>query len=132
MYDDGISAIKDEQNTEILKIDQKDITFMSANFSNNMVYIEEEKTGIFKSCSNIKIVNTSTNQETTYILDDIAKEIYVEDDVIAVNVGTELYFFDTNGWLIKKYTGSQEITNVVLSKNLAGIVYKDRVILIEL
>ena len=132
MYDDSIYVIKDEQNTQLLKLKEDDITIMSINFSNYIVYIQEENTWLFKTNYNIKIINTANNQENMYTIDDIAKEIYAKDDVLAINVGTELYFFNTNGWLIKKYTGSQEITNVVLSKNLAAIVYKDKIIIIKL
>ena len=34
--------------------------------------------------------------------------------------------------LIKKYTSNQEITNVVLSNELAIIIYKDKVEIIDL
>ena len=78
------------------------------------------------------LANTENKQENLYTIEDIAKEIYAQDDILAVNVGTELYFFDTKGWLIKKYTASQEITDVMLSKNLATVIYKDKIIIIGL
>ena len=41
-------------------------------------------------------------------------------------------FINTNGWLVKRYIGSQEITKVVLSNSIAGIVYRDRIEIINL
>ena len=132
MYDNSIDIIENEKNNGLLTLDDSEITLMSVNFSNYIAYIEEENTGLFKSNSNIKILNTENKQENLYTIEDIAKEIYAQDDILAVNVGTELYFFDTKGWLIKKYTASQEITDVMLSKNLATVIYKDKIIIIGL
>ena len=58
--------------------------------------------------------------------------IFARDNIIAINVGTEIYFIDTNGWLIKKYTANQEITNVKVSESLAIIIYKDRIVIVDL
>ena len=60
------------------------------------------------------------------------KDIYASDNIIAINIGTEIFFVDTNGWLKKKYTANQEITNVKLSDSLAAIIYKDKVIIVDL
>ncbi len=37
-----------------------------------------------------------------------------------------------NGWLIKKYNSAQDIKNIVLTDNLAGIVYRDKIEFISL
>jgi len=36
------------------------------------------------------------------------------------------------GWLKKKYSSNQEIKNIVLGNNLAGIVYKNKIEIIDL
>lgn len=130
MYDDSISVIKDNNNTEILS-DETKVTYTSVDFSNYIMYTEEDSS-LFSTSSAIKIVNTNNNKMNLFNLDEIAKDIYANEDVIAINVGTEVYFIDTSGWLIKKYSDRQEITNIAFSKNLAGIVYKDKVIIINL
>ena len=58
--------------------------------------------------------------------------MYTYGNIIGVNIGTEIYFVNTNGMLIKKYTSNQEITNVVMSNNLAIVIYKDRIEIINL
>lgn len=133
MYDNSIDIISNNNNNELISLQQnKDISFMSVDFNNNIAYVQDEAKGPFSSNSNVKIVDTASKQEYSYVLEDVAKDIYAQDDILAVNVGTELYFFNTKGRLIKKYMAKQEITNVLLSKNLATVIYKDKVVLISL
>lgn len=60
------------------------------------------------------------------------KAVTVYDDVIGINMGTEVDFINTNGWLIKKYTSTRNVKDVVVSNSIAGIVYKDKIELIGL
>ena len=132
MYDNSINVIQNEENKQILNIDDKQITFMSVNLSNHAVYVEEEKKGVFNTNSHVNIINTQNNKVCTYNLEEVIKSLYSNQNIIAVNVGTEIYFLNTNGWLIRKYSTKQEITNVVFSRYLAGVVYKDRIVIINL
>ena len=131
VYDDGISVVKDNKESEMIK-KEDNITFMSGKLKNNIAYIKEEQNGVFDSSSILNIVNTSNNQASTYKFDEIAKEMYTNENIIGVNIGTEIYFIGTNGMLVKKYTSTQEITNVMLSNNLGIIIYKDRIEIIGL
>ena len=132
MYDDSIHVIKDEEDREILNINDKQITFMSVDLENSVVYVEEEKRGVFNTNSYVNIINTQNNEMCTYNLEEVPKILYANNNVIAVNAGTEIYFLNTNGWLIKKYSTKQEITNVIFSKYIAGIIYKDKVVIVNL
>ena len=87
---------------------------------------------MFNSNSVLNIINTSNNQKNIYNFDEVVKEMYARGNIIGVNVGTEIYFINTNGILIKKYTSNQEITNVQISSDLAIVIYKDRVEIINL
>jgi hypothetical protein len=131
VYDDEISSISEENKEKIISIDN-DITFVSANLNNNIAYIKEETTGIFNSESVLNIVNTQNNQTNIFKFDEVAKEMYAYGSVIGINIGTEMYFVGTNGMLIKEYSSNQEITNVMLSNELAIIIYKDRIDIIKL
>lgn len=132
VYDNGINVIKNEENKGIVKVDNDNITYFTIDLNNDIVYIEEEMSGLFKSNSNIHIVNTANDQDTIYRLEDVAKDIYTKGNTIAINAGTKLYFINTGGWLIKKYTAKQEITDVKFSDDLAALVYKDKIIIIDL
>lgn len=131
VYDDSINIIKDYKESEMLK-NTDEITFVSGNLNNSIAYIKEKRNGIFDYSSTLEIINSSNNQEYTYSFDEIAKEMYTYGNIIGVNIGTEIYFVNTNGMLIKKYTSNQEITNVVMSNNLAIVIYKDRIEIINL
>ena len=131
VYDDGINIVKDGKETEVLS-KEDGITFMSGNLNNNIAYIKEEQVGAFESTSKLSIVNPLNGQTSTYNFDEIAKEMYTNGNIIGVNIGTEMYFIGTNGMLIKKYTSNQEITNVMITKGLAIIIYKDRIEIVNL
>ncbi len=132
VYDNGINIIKNEENQEIIKIDNENITYIANNLNNDVVYVEEEMAGLFKSSSNVHIVDTSNNQDKIYELENVSKEVYTTSNTIAINEGTEIYFINTDGWLMRKYTAKQEITDVKFSDNLAAIIYKDKIIIVEL
>ena len=131
VYDDGINIVKDGKETEVLS-KEDGITFMSGILNNNIAYIKEEQVGAFESTSKLSIVNPLNGQTSTYNFDEIAKEMYTNGNIIGVNIGTEMYFIGTNGMLIKKYTSNQEITNVMITKGLAIIIYKDRIEIVNL
>ena len=58
--------------------------------------------------------------------------MYTYGDIISMNLGTEVEFVNTSGWLVKRYIANQEITNIVVSDSIAGIIYKDKIEIINL
>lgn len=133
MYDDGINIIKNNTNENIVKLVEENmkISFGNMNLS-NYVYRTIEKTSLLNTQTNMEIINTNNKKTSLYTLDGVAKEIYSYDNTIAINLGSEVHFISTNGWLMKKYISSQEVKNVVICNNFAGIVYRNKVELINL
>lgn len=132
MYTDSISII--ENNTETTLIDNKDkkVIFQSIELTNNAVSVEEKSSGLFTADSLATIVNTENKNAKEYTVNTVAKEIYTYGDIIALNLGTEIEFINTGGWLVKRYIANQEITNVVVSDSIAGIIYRDKIEIINL
>ena len=64
--------------------------------------------------------------------DSVTRNIYTYGDIIALNLGTEVEFINTSGWLVKRYIANQEISNIVVSNSLAGIIYRDKIEIINL
>ncbi len=128
--DDSIKVINSDNIEEKLKID-KNCTFSSCDLNNSFAYINEQNSGIFNSKSVLNITNTLNGQNKIYNLSEVIKEMYAYNNIIGVNVGAEIYFINTNGMLIKKYTSKQEIANVILSDELGIIIYKDKIEIIE-
>lgn len=131
VYDDSINIVKDGYEQELIK-KEDEATFVSGNLGNSIAYIKEEQRSAFNSSSTLNIVNTSSKQTYKYNFGEIAKEMYTTGNVIGINIGTEIYLVKTNGMLIKKYTSNQEITNVMITNNIAIIIYKDRIEVINL
>ena len=131
IYDNSIHSIEKGQDTEILEFEDKTIMAEIKN-KNNIVYAKEESSGIFSTSTNIIIKNVHNNNETTYEVDSTVKALQVYDSNIAINLGSEAEFINTLGWLQKKYRTNQEISDIVLGSSIAGIVYRDRIEIINL
>lgn len=134
MYDNSIHIISNEQDKKILEIDGTDtnITFADIELKNQAVTTTEEKDGLFNTKTSVTLTNTSSEKSSVYNLTGSVKELYCYNDKVGVNVGAEVHFIDTNGWLIKKYTSSQEIRSVIISNNVAGIIHKNKIEILNL
>lgn len=132
MYDDSIDIIQDNNNTEALNFEKRKVSFASVEMNSGIAIIEEKSSGLFTADSEITFINTDNQKENFYTTNDVTKEIYSCNDVLALNLGSELHFVNKGGWLIKKYKAGQEISKVVLSETLAGIVYRDKIEIVSL
>ncbi|MGN1310365.1 MAG: DUF5711 family protein [Clostridia bacterium] len=124
VYDNHIELIKAEINSKISDFTQESVLFVETN--NKIIKVIDRNSQIY-----LQIINADTNDYKEYEIDE-PKEIYVSDNTIAINLGSEILFYNNSGWLIKKYSANQEINKIVLSDDLAGIVYNDKIELISL
>ncbi len=132
MYTDTINVIENEQETVLFENKDKKITAQSINLDNHFTTIQEESAGIFSANSVVNIVNVDSKNTKNYTIETAIKELYTKGDMIALNLGTEVEFINTGGWLVKRYVASQEVTNVTVSNSIAGIIYRDKVEIINL
>ena len=126
IYDDSIHMIYQEKETTLLEFD-KNVQMASIDLKSYAVRAEEISTGLFSSKTDIILTNTLSKAETTYSIDSVIKSLTSCNQVVAVNLGTEVDLINLNGWLEKKYTSTQEIKDIVLGQSIAGIVYRDRI-----
>ena len=131
MYTDSISLIEDGKEKSLFDNKDKKVTAQSINLNNNFTIIQEESSGIFSANSLVNIQNLDNQETKNYRVDTVVKEIYTDGDIIALNLGTEVEFINTSGWLVKRYVANQEITKVTVSSNIAGIIYRDKVEIIN-
>ena len=132
MYTDSISIIENDTETTLIDNTDKKVIFQSIELTNNAVSVEEKSSGLFTADSLATIVNTENKNAKEYTVNTVAKEIYTYGDIIALNLGTEIEFINTGGWLVKRYIANQEISNVVVSDSIAGIIYRDKIEIINL
>ena len=132
MYTDSVTQIEDNNETTLVDSSDKQITFQSVELENNICYIEEKSSGLFTADSVVNIVSTDSKETKQYIVNYVAREIYTYGNIIALNLGTEIEFINTGGWLVKRYVANQEITSIVVSDSIAGIIYRDKIEIINL
>ena len=132
MYTDKINIIENEQETVLFDNNDKKITAQSIELDNTVTAVEEKSSGIFSADTIVNIVNIDNKTTKEYTLTTTTKEIYTQGNIIALNLGTEIEFINTGGWLVKRYIANQEITNITVANNIAGIIYRDKVEIVNL
>ena len=131
MYDNAIS-FPGENTEEILSI-SSDVIFADIESANRVVSIEKQKTGILSSNYILKIYDTVYDKTLEYNLEDMPKDLYVKDNIIAVSYGTDVEIISaSSGWLIKKYVSRQDIKNVLIANGFVAIEYSDEIKLIKI
>ncbi len=132
MYNDGIEYLQENKSTELAKFDDRQLAFITIELNNSIVFVEEVSTGEYTADTSVKIVKTETTKEQEYITRNVAKSIHTSDNKIAINFGTELHIINKKGILLKKYISDTEINNIVMTDGLVGIVYKDKIQIINI
>ena len=132
MYTDSIHEIANEKDETLIESKDKKVIFQSILLNGNACQIEEKSSGLFTADSQVNIINIDSKSIKHYTADSIAKELYTYGNIMALNLGTEIEFINTDGWLVKRYVANQEITNIVVSDNLAGIIYRDKIEIVNL
>ena len=132
MYTDSIHELVDGKDETLIENENRKVTFQSVNLHNNICSVEEKSSGLFTADSLINIVNTDNKQTKQYTAESVTKELFTYGNIIAVNLGTEVEFVNTDGRLVKRYVANQEITNIVVSDSIAGIIYRDKIEIINL
>lgn len=134
IYDDSIHVIENNQDQEIIKLqeDDKKINQADIRLTNYVYRTVEKSTGLFQADTAIEMMNIDSKKETVYTVEGVVKNIYCYDNILAVSLGQEVEFFNTSGWLIKKYSSSQDVQGIVITNGAAGIVYRDKLEFINL
>lgn len=124
IFDNHIEIVKDGTNSTISNFENEEVLFVEAN--NKIVKIMKQHSKTY-----LQTISANAGVAKNYEIDE-PKEIYASDDIVALNLGSEVLFYNNSGWLIKKYYATQEIDKIVLCENLAGIVYNNKIELISL
>ena len=130
--DDGIHIFENGNDEKILTIDNK-ISFADITLDGYICSIaESEGNSILNSEYELKIQNVESKKESTYIIGSTVKNLYCNNGIIAVSLGNEVEFVNTNGWLAKKFTSIQNIKDITIGEKVAGIIYKNRIEILTL
>ncbi len=132
IYDDAIHIITDDKDEILMDLQEKDKKAADIRLSNYVYRTVEKQTGLFKADTVVEMMNIGNKRITEYTVEGVAKDIYCYGNVVAVNLGQEIDFIHTNGWLVKNYTSSQDIQGITIGNGLAGIIYRNKVEIINL
>ena len=133
-YDSEITLLEGENNTILISLneDGKNINFANIALDGHAYRAIEESSGLFNSNTVLEIRDVNSDKTAITTIEGTAKYIYSFNNIIAVNLGQEIEFINTSGWLLKNYSSTQEVQNVVIGNGIAGIIYKDKVELLNL
>lgn len=133
-YDNEITLLENETNTLLIDLneDDKNINFANINLDGYAYRAVEENDGLFNTNTALEIRNVNSDKTEVYTVEGTAKYIYSFNNIIAVNLGQVIEFVNTKGRLLKKYSSTQEVQDVVIGNGIAGIIYKDRAEILNL
>jgi len=133
VYDDSIHMVESNIDVKLMDLQEdKKVTFGDIKLNNYVYRMVEQSTGPFTADTQVEMYNIATQKENNYTVEGVAKSVASYDNIIAINLGSEVDFINTNGWLVKRYTSRQEIRNIVICDGIAGIIYRDKIELINL
>ena len=131
MYDNVVSLPSD--NTENILEISPNVIFADIESINKVISIERQKAGLLSTSYILKIYNIANNKTLEYNLEDMPKELYVKDNTIAVNYGTDVEIISaSSSWLIKKYVSRQDIKDVLIANGFVAIEYSDEIKIIKI
>ena len=132
MFNTYIQKVTNEKDEKIYDIKNQDL-FVDINLKDNVAIIDKQSSGLFSYEYELMIKSTENKTDNLYILDsDVPKTMSIRGNLIGLNFGNEIRIVNEKGWLIKKYTSSKEIKNLVLGNSIAGVIYKNKIEIINL
>lgn len=133
MYDTHIDKIENNQNQVIENFSNQEILYTDIKLTSSIIKVVSARAGMFSANTELEIINSNNTQnKKVYVMEETPQAVYTYNDMICVGLGTEILFINSNGWLVKRYNSSQEIKDIVVSDNIAGIIYKNKIEIISL
>ena len=132
MFNTYIQKVTSVDNTRLYDFTTDDL-YVDIDLDSGVAVIDKQSSGLFSYEYEVKVKSINSKAESLYILNsDLPKSVIVSGELMAFNLGNEVRIVSQFGWLQKKYTSSNQIKNVVIGNSIAGIVYKNKIEIIEL
>ena len=134
MYDEHIDLLKGGENKELVNFKDENILFADINSQSRILEVNKKTQEDINSSMELRLINNNNGEiSSTYDLMGTPKEVYVNENIIAINLGTNVLFINENGWLIKEYESKKdEIQNIIMCGEVAGVVSKNKISIISL
>ncbi len=132
MFNNYVQKVSLDSNERLYDIASDDI-FVDTNLKEGYAVVDKQSSGFFSYEYELTIKSTNNKTENLYILNsDLPKTINASGNIMALNLGNEVQVINSNGWLLKKYVSSKQISNVVVGDTIVGIIYKNKIEIINL
>lgn len=127
VFTDSVVKVSSSDATEIYTISD-DTYFVDIEMTGVMAVLEKQSSGLFSYEYDLKLISLTSSEENLYILDSaLPKTVVANEKLIILNYGNEVDIVNSKGTLKKNYVSNQQIKDVVVGKNIVGIVYKDKI-----
>ena len=132
MFNKYIQKVGTQSNNRIIDFDNNSL-FVDINLRDAIAIVKKQSSGLFSYEYEMQIKSTVGSSENLYILNsNVPKDILICGNIIGIDLGTEVQIINSKGILLKKYKSNQEIKGLAIGDNIAGIIYKDKIELINL
>ena len=132
MFNKYIQKVGVSGNERLISFD-KNALFVDINLKDAVAIVKKQSSGLFSYEYEMQLKSSVGNSESLYILDsNVPKDILISGNIIGIDLGTEVQIVNSKGILLKKYKSSQEIKGLAIGDSIAGIIYKDKIELINL
>lgn len=129
--DDAIHIYSNGNDEKIFTI-SSDTSFVDINLNGYICIIRENSDKNSSNEYELDMLNVESKKTNAYFVNDTVKAINCYGNIVAVNMGNEVDFINTNGWLVKKFTSFRNIKEIIVGDGVAAIVHKDSVEIIDL
>ena len=127
-----VQKVNNSGNERVLDINDN-MLFVDINLRNSIVVFEKTVSNLLASEYQVKIINLTTKKESLYFQDlSLINILKTSNENIGLNFVSSVQILKKSGWLSKKYTSIKEIKDLIISDKIAGIVYKDKIEIIDL
>ena len=132
MFNGYVQKVGISSNERIYDMTDNDM-FVDINLKDSIAVIDKQSSGLFSYEFEMLLKSTNSKSESLYILDsDLPKIMSASGDYFALDLGNEIRIVSSKGWLIKKYTSNNQIKNIVIGDSIAGVIYKNKIEIIDL
>jgi len=132
LKDTGIIAIDKSRNVEELgNFEVKNMLFANISGLKYPIAIEKVATGIFTNETLLKIFKEEIVEVK---LEKTPQSVETSNNIIALNLGDEIIFFNINGKVQKRYELENQLISIKLydKGNVAALIFRDRVELVKI
>ncbi len=132
MFDSYVQKLTQDTTQRLYDMDNNSM-FLDINLKNSMVVVEKETSGLFSYEYQMSIKNTVGKSDNLYILGkDTPKKLKVTKNLICLNLANEVRVVSSGGWLLKRYTTNSEIQDIVVGNSIIGIIYNNKIEVIDI